>query len=621
LYNKLNMKKNYFVCFLFFASAFNFFLPAAVAEGNSSATTDKKTPASHSEEPYFVNVSSVAGLSDVSVQNPVWVDINGDGYADLIVTGNDGGLKTLVFLNEEKDGRRFFKDFTEESGLNADPDNKKIRRGASFFTAGDVNNDGYTDLFSAVYCEYDKPAADKDGKVIKDAAGNTVYEKKDDGIRSQIYLNDGKGHFHTPEGKTVFPPETTSSATFLDYDRDGNPDLFVGNWYKEYGISLLSYVSRLYRGKGDGTFTDVTEAAGLMTRPSEGEADSSRPVYGVTSCDWNGDGLADILVSVYGRQANRLWKNNGDGTFVDTAPATGFDGDDIRDGKYPAWLKRAPEKEFRSHGNTFSAACADYDNDGDEDVFLAEITHSWAGAASDRSSLLVNSGAEKGWVFERYPDILLRVHQSSSSWNQGDMRATWADFDNDGRLDLLLASGDYNDGQYLRLFRQVKPLVFEDITERAGFGWESSGGISVADYDNDGRLDVIAGKSWMRMPKEKRTGRVPAPALFHNQIRNGNHWLSVKLEGSGAGGTAADCVGTKVRVVSGDLIQTREAGSSHGHMGLADEKRLHFGLAGNKTADITVYWNGHTQIYRNIPADRFVAIKEGSDTPSVSVRP
>lgn len=568
-------------------------------------------PAAAYDGPYFVNVASQTGLAAVSAQNPAWADLNGDGWPDAALGSTTGEPKTYVFLSSAGVS---FRDFTEESGLNYAPAPSTATRAGSALVFGDVDNDGDADVFSARFSEFEKPRTDpKTGEVLKSAAGAVLYEKADDGLRSAVLLNDGAGHFaHVSAAGVENPPETTTSGALFDYDGDGLLDLFAGNWYKEYGVSYASYPSRLYKGLGGGKFREATAGAGLLTKPTEGEPDSGRPVYGVTHCDWNGDGRQDILVAVYGRQANRLWRNNGDGTFTDMAQVTGFDGDEVRHGRYPPGVKREPEKEWRSHGNTFSAACADYDNDGDADVFLGEITHAWAGESSDRSSLLENLGPEKGFAFERHPDLLYRVHQDTKNWNQGDMRVSWADFDNDGRLDLLLASGDYPDGQYLRLFRQVKPLKFEEITTEAGLDWESSGGISIADYDRDGDLDILAGKSWMRMPADRRQGAWPAPALYRNDLKNGNHWLAVKLEGKGAGGSNRGGIGVKVVVKSGRLTQAREISTSHGHAGLSDEQVLHFGLAKAARADsVEVRWNTGTAVYKNVAADRFIKITEG----------
>lgn len=565
--------------------------------------------------PYFVDASPVSGLAAVSAQNPVWADLNGDGWPDAVLGSTFGGQTTYVFLSTPSAAGRVFADFTSDSGVNAAPEPSTAPRAGSALVFGDLDNDGDLDLFSARYSEFEKPKTDpKSGAPLKDAEGRALYEKIDDGLRSAVLLNDGSGRFRHLEAAGVEnPPETTSAAALFDYNGDGVLDLYAGNWYKEYGVSFLCYPSRLYKGLGNGMFAETTAGAGLLTGLTEGRPDSSRPVYGVSHCDWDNDGRQDILVSVYGRQANRLWRNNGDGTFRDMGPASGFDGDGVRHGRYPPGVKREPEAEWRSHGNTFSAACADYDNDGDMDVFLGEITHGWAGEASDRSSLLENLGTKKGFAFRRHPDLLYRVRQDTKNWNQGDMRVTWADFDNDGWLDLLLASGDYPDGQYLRLFRQVKPLKFEDITARAGLDWESSGGVSVADYDRDGDLDILAGRSWMRLPAARRQGAWPAPALFRNELNNGNHWLGLKLSGRGAGATNRNGVGVRVTVKAGGRTQTGELSTSHGHAGLADEQLLHFGLGKAGKADsLEVRWNTGAAVFRNVAADRYLEITEGA---------
>ncbi|OGS12341.1 MAG: hypothetical protein A2234_07695 [Elusimicrobia bacterium RIFOXYA2_FULL_58_8] len=567
----------------------------------------------------FVDISSAAGLTGASAQNVTWTDINRDNRPDAVITGNRNGPALEVFLNVEKDGGHGFVNFTEESGINRQPGISTGSRVGSFQIFGDVDNDGDADIFSGMYCEFEKPKTGTGSEIpLKDADGNIIFDKPDHGLRSEILLNDGAGRFTILSNSGVnLPPETAASAAFFDYDNDGNLDLFVGNWYKEYGISYISYPSRLYRGLGDGRFAEVTEAAGLLTQPTEGRPDSSRPVYGVSHCDWNNDGLQDILVSVYGRQANRLWKNNGDGTFTDVAPATGFDGDEIRHGRYPPGTKREPEGEWRSHGNTFSAACADYDNDGDMDVFLGEITHGWAGEASDRSSLLENLGEKSGFAFRRDAELLHRVHQSTKSWNQGDMRVTWLDFDNDGRLDLLVSSGDYPDGQYLRLYRQLKPGKFEDVTQEAGFNWESSAGISLADYDGDGYTDILAGKSWMRMPKDKRIGDFPAGALFKNETVNKNNWLAVILEGKGTGGANKNAIGARVTLKTGKTRQVREVLSGTGNAGQANSLTLHFGLGRAKKIDaLEVRWGdkaGSVSVFKNVPVNTYIKIGQSPE--------
>src|SRR5690606_9992401 len=169
-----------------------------------------------------------------------------------------------------------------------------------------------------------------------------------------------------------------------------------------------------------------------------------------------------LLELNYGRRWNRFLAFSPSGRLEDIGASVGLAGDGITHGRYPEWLKeraktdprleRADEKPFRANGNTFDAAVGDIDNDGDFDLFLAEITHAWAGESSDRSRFLVNTRDEDGQpAFVSPPELTVdRVPPPSPdgkpvSWNQGDLFCELADLDHDGRLDLILSSGDYPD--------------------------------------------------------------------------------------------------------------------------------------------------------------------------------
>ncbi|MFH1228310.1 MAG: CRTAC1 family protein [Planctomycetota bacterium] len=570
-----------------------------------------RTTLSTEEGSYFTNVADGIGLKSVPAQSVAFVDIDGDNYLDCVVKGSQAGVagKALgVFLNKANPaGRpacaadvaagREFKDFAKECGLDTEKDGTK--RDSNFIIFADVDNDGDTDAFSAMYCDMLNPKWTGDRN-----------------IKSAIFINDGKGVFKmSGNSGTGEPQATTGAATFLDYDNDGVVDLFVGNWYKQYGVTYEAYQSCLYKGSGDGKFIDATEKAGMKTPGKPEERNGARDAYGAGHCDYNNDGCQDILVCAYGREWNVLWENKGNGTFVDVGEKTHFDGDEIRHGRYPAEAGRPPEAPFRSNGNTFSVACADYDNDGDIDLFLGEITHSWAGEAADRSALLTNQGKENGYIFKRNPDALPRIHQDSNNWNQGDMRVDWMDFDNDGLQDLLLSSGDYPDGQFLRLFQQQPDHTFVDITDKCGFNWESSAGISVGDFDRDGALDILAGRSCMRMPKERAS---PFVGLFRNNIGAKNNWITIQLRGKGKGNANKMGIGARITVEAGGQKQTREIYGGCGCAGQFDPPEAHFGLGQAAKIDkITVQWpnKGKTvQTFTDVKPNRFVKITEGADT-------
>ena len=533
------------------------------------------------------------------------VDLDGDGFADLVFNAGE-----RVFHNAPSaDGKeRTFVDVTDDSGLKP-----KKGRGADIVAFGDVDNDGDVDCFYGRNRDVSTP--EKKGK--------------DDGLRSEILLNDGRGHFAAvPKSGVGEHAETTSAATFVDVDRDGVLDLFVGSWYVNYGDDALEcHPSRLYHGQGDGTFVDVTEKAGLLGVAESGRRDSRRPVYGVSHLDWDGDGDEDLLVCAYGRQWNQLWRNNGDGTFTDVADATNFDGDADESGKYPPEIQKIPqlkgredEKPFRSNGNTFDCPAADFDGDGDFDVFLGEITHWWAGPSADRSTLLVNQGASKAFAFSREERGIVREHKEAH-WNQGDIFAGWIDADGDGFEDLFIASGDYPDDQRLRLFEQNADHTFRDTTTDRGIDWTNCSQPTVADLDHDGRPELVLGNSNMRASAEQAKARVLRPAVF--SMPGGAHFVRVALEGKGKGGAKRSAIGARIVVRSGNLVATREIFGSRGCGGQIDEWAATVGLGSRTSIDsIEVRWpnaTGTLETITDLPVDRVVRLHEGA-TAEVEAR-
>ncbi|MCZ6572865.1 MAG: CRTAC1 family protein [Planctomycetota bacterium] len=501
--------------------------------------------------PDFANVAGQAGLDGPPSGRSVFVDLNGDGQLDVVLD------REHFFL---KRGERF----ERVPGLPFIPD---------LMLFADFDNDGDQDCFAGVVCEPE----------------NAKW--KDHGHSNTLFLNDGKGVFKARE--LNMPRTTVRAACAFDYDRDGNLDLFVGSGYRVYGQSYACYPDRLYRGKGDGSFEDVTRRAKLLTIDEPGKRKSSKPTYGVTHGDWNGDGLQDIWVCTYGRQWNFLWQNNGDGTFTDVAARAGFDGDRDRSGKYPEEGKRAykrstgedrvDEMPFRANGNTFDCAVADFDNDGDQDCILAEITHWWAGPSSDRTSLLVNRGGVEAFTFEHRSAVFERPR--IERWNQGDIHAGWIDFDNDGLLDAVIASSDYVDRQELKLYRQRPDHTFEAART---FDWEGAGQLSIADYDNDGDQDILVGRSLNRLPAPRRRELGPSVALFRNDVGNKNHWLQVVCRGKTAN---RDGIGCRIEATTADgVTQTREIRCGLGHVGHNGPPIAHFGLGRHAKADLVVWW-------------------------------
>ena len=562
--------------------------------------------------PAFQNDRSAYGL-DVPLRQVILADLDGDGWLDCIANSRQVFLQRPDLSGADPSGKRHFIEFTEKSGIHLRPShlppslpadgddhptdlvessNALVESAPSFVVCGDVDNDGDLDLFSGVRSELEFWRKDEaTGEPVVGPDGLRVPVNPDRGWRNEIMLNDGEGRFTVVAQSGVSAvAETSCAATFLDFDLDGVLDLFVGNWYQSYGWSYDAYPDRLYRGQGDGTFVDVTEAAGLSTQTEAGTRTSTKPTYGVGCVDWNGDRFPDLFSCSYGRQWNQQWRNNGDGTFTEVAESTSFDGDAVRSGHYPE-NRREPELPFRANGNTFDVSFADFDNDGDFDAFLGEITHAWAGSSSDPSTLLVNLGVTEGFRFERRDDAgIVRAHEGER-WNQGDIFAGWIDANGDGREDLFISSSDYPDDQRLRLFVQNEAHQFEDRTAAFGLDWPASSMPSVGDVDGDGDPDLLVARSLSRLSKDVRDELGDRGGLWINGVGDGQSWCTVRLRGRGAGGCNARGIGCRVAVQVGDRLLHRAVQSASGHTGHQNPDDLLIGLgSSDRIESLTVYW-------------------------------
>lgn len=546
------------------------------------------------------------------------IDLDDDGYPDLLVQGGPGRIDPKnpksagrVLMNRPKPGGgRHFVDETVASGFGAvrptaPPADGKLRS-AQLVVAADVDGDGDLDLFSGA--NYSEPTA----------------LDKDLGDRNEILLNDGKGKFTLAPLSDVqkvpgdvLPP--TTSATFADVDRDGIPDLFVGFWYRSYGGGYAGVQARLFKGLGDGTFKDGTPGSGLETQNTGFDAGlNHRPAYGVTSCDLDGDGYPELLVSAYGRQSNLLYKNLGGTAFQELGQASGFAGDaniDYSDnefyrcycanegaGKCPAtipkpktgcsaglWNPAQDAKPWRNNGNTFTTTCGDLNGDGKPDLYSAEIKHWHIGQSSDASELLVNDGptdaAPIHFTRPGRPATGLDWKHVGSDWNEGGIMVAHADLDLDGLDDLIVAASDYPDN-YALVYRQKHdaPGTFEEVGESIGLHHPCTVGLAIADFDRDGDLDVIVGSSTARdCAKIYPNGN--EVHFYENTLNDGpqkNGFVQIALRGKGKGGANGAGIGARVRVVVDDKgtprVITKELTGGYGHFGMQHDTALTFGL-------------------------------------------
>ena len=414
-----------------------------------------------------------------------------------------------------------------------------------------------------------------------------------------LYRNNGKGGFEDVTkraGVGGSGKEWSSGCTFLDYDRDGHLDLFVTS-YQEFDLSRAPSPGKasncewkgmavfcgprglpfgkatLYHNRGDGTFEDVSEKAGIR---------SVRDFYAFTAvaADLNEDGWTDLYIAC-DSTPSIFFRNNKNGTFSDIAAETGV--------------------AYNEHGfeqGGMGVAVGDFDNDGRLDLLKTNF-------AGDYPNLYRNQG---GGIFE---DVVLKaglaVNPKYVGWGVG-----FVDLDNDGWKDVFQVNGhvypelDRGSGEekYRNprlVYRNLGAGKFEDVSALSGPGVaerKSSRGAAFGDFDNDGDVDVVI----MNMGEP--------PSLLRNDLRSDNHWIKVKLEGTKSNRSA---IGATVTVEAGGLKQTDAVVSQSSYISHNDA-RLHFGLGKADRVDkFTVRWpNGLVEQFPGAAAGRLALLVESS---------
>jgi len=415
--------------------------------------------------------------------------------------------------------------------------------------------------------------------------------------RNHLYRNRCDGTFADVPAAGVNDSGWSVSAAFLDFDRDGWLDLYVGH-YLSWDPSMntpcfgpsgkrvycapsvyLAQQSQLFHNNRDGTFTNMTTAAGMAAQFG--------PALGVTTADFNGDGWIDLYIANDG-QENQLWINQRDGTFKDLALVAGA-----------AWSD--PGKAKAGMG----VDAGDFDDDGDEDVFVTNLS-------GEGHDLYVNDGTG---TFEPGSAAAGLKHPSLPFTGFG---TAWLDIDNDGWLDLLTVNGTVqridelvreHDPTPLRqrkqLFRNLGNGRFEDLTARSGDAFERADvgrGAAFGDIDNDGDTDVIVGNN-----------NGPAQLLL-NVTGSRNHWIGLRLVSANAAGRTRDMIGARVAVIRDGLPTRRRRARSDGSFASANDPRVLVGLGpSTRQPRVRVTWpDGQTEEWANLPIDRYSTLTAGT---------
>ena len=501
--------------------------------------------------PRFTNIAPSLGLDTFDMcGGAIADDFDNDGYLDIVVSTWDTQGQLRLFRNNQ-DGT--FSERTAEAGLLG------LYGGLNIIQA-DYDNDGNVDLLVLR------------GAWLGDLGRhpNSLLRNNGDGTFTDVTFNAGLGEVHYP----------SQTASWGDYDNDGDLDLYVGN---ETSPRLVA-PSQLFRNNGNGTFTDVAEAAGVMNH-----ARAKAVVWG----DYNGDGLLDLYVSNFGA-GNRLYRNTGRGSFIDEAPRLGVA---EPTGSFPAWFW-------------------DVDNDGVLDLYVSAYTAGIGHLAANALGLPVTiekSRLYRGTDGGGFEEVSERYGLTEPTAAMG---SNFGDLDNDGYLDFYLGTGypTYHSLMPSVMYRNRNGHGFSNVTYAGGFGHLQKGhGVFFADLDNDGDQDVF----------EQMGGAFPGDR-FGNALYEspgfGNHWITVKLEGVRSNRSA---IGARIRAVVVDedegvrrsIYRHVNSGGSFGGNPL--RQTLGLGTAA-RIERLDVFWptTGITQTFADLPVDLVIHIVEGEESYS-----
>lgn len=561
------MKKKLWATPIVLAMAMTTYVSTATASTDNFAKTQGVTFEDVSDllGSYHRSATIATGLGGIA-----WLDYDQDGDLDLYVT-NGAGTTNGLFRNN---GDGTFTDVSEAAGVDNELGNSGV-------VVGDIDNDGYPDIFLT-----------GEGRLAGPAQTPTrMYHNNGDGTFTDITAISG-----------LIGSDSAAAVAMGDINNDGYLDIFIASPGHLPAIPVFgpgtSDENKLYLNNGDLTFTDITASAGVSGLYIDAFGDTvSDGACAAAFSDYNNDGLLDIFVgncnAFFSPNINpapfvvrptplNLYQNNGDGTFTDVATSAGLNLPGL-------WM---------------GLAFGDYDNDGDIDLFATSLGTS---AQSQFPHALFRNNGDG-----TYTNVITDVGINNSEFSWG---VTFADFDNNGGLDLfqtgalplfgIIGPGKASPG---RLFINDGYGQFSDDSSATGIDMslKYTSGLAQADYNNDGFIDIAV----MTAPYSIGPLTVESDnlVLLHNQ-GNKNHWITVRLVGTTSN---RDGIGAIIKAKTGNKTQIREvrAGSSFAS---SESPWPTFGLGKYRQAKITVAWpSGLTETFPGNPADQVITLTEGT---------
>lgn len=493
------------------------------------------------------------------------IDFDDDGYIDIyflngsLLPGNEQIGRVSRNALYRNNGNWTFTEVSERSGLGL----------TNYFlgcAVADYDNDGDEDIFITGFPTH---------HLMRNEGGNFIDVTAKAGLS-------GASHGEGTVG---------AGCAFLDFDRDGLLDLYVGNYLKcdlrsdqpcsRGGLAVYCdpkrfkpLSDRLFRNQGDGTYKDVSESSGIGSY--------SNYTMGIVSADFNGDGWADIFVGNDVAE-NYLFLNQRNGTFKEIGTMAGVAYD-----------------LYGTEQGVMGVNVGDYDLDGRADILVTTFQN-------QVNTLYRNLGVLHDQL--QFQDVTIQAGIGAGSLPLVTWGCGFGDFDNDQRLEIFIAAGHLQDnierldtstsykeqnqlfewrgGKYINVAREVGGVMLAR---------ESSRGSVIGDLDNDGRLDLVVLNARSR------------PTIMRNVTASSHHWITLKLKGVRSNRSA---VGAVARVTSENqtLVQEVRAGRSYQS---AEDLRLHFGLGANRVEKLEITWPaGERQTWTNVKPDRILYITEG----------
>ncbi len=433
----------------------------------------------------FLDKTDYYGLTGVKAVHLYAVDVNHDGYTDLVTLEDFYSSPKFYFYNHN----------IHKFVLGQSPFVGTIR--ASFLNFVDLNHDGIYDVIVGVLNQKTE-MTQYPARVFKGIIEN-----------GELFYRE-----QSPLPTNLLP---TASISAVDFNLDGDLDLFLSNWFSYKDPTPKPVPDLLLKGNGF-DFSD-------HSRSLKGEYDfnqstkqfsNATPTFGASVCDIDNNGFPDILTSNSNGYYNKLWMNLDGFNFVNYGNESGFSADE----------EGSPET--LGGGNSFFNLCGDYNSDGIVDVVNGTMSKDTDPDYRDKSSILTGS------TFNFPPKFIhsdFYRDDQKSHWSQADRRGVWIDYNLDGLIDLLIDNSGFPPESRLILFEQKKDHSFEDKSNELGIDLVNPSGTITIDLNHDGVMDFITGQSTTRSGEnnnrvyvfENQTKRgLNGSVRFHLQAKNSN---------------------------------------------------------------------------------------------------